>query len=63
MSEFILDRDETLVHVTAHEMAHIRLERLKRRNPNAAANNEMNADAIARAVTLEFKRLVAHQQS
>lgn len=46
MTEWMLDRDAVLVHITAHELAHIRLGRI-----GNAKNNEHNADSIARYVT------------
>lgn len=48
MEQFLLDRTATLVHITAHELAHIRLSR------KGYKNNERNADSLARFVTMRF---------
>lgn len=51
MTEFLLDRIATLVHVTCHELGHIRLERV-----SPLKNTEANADAIGRGATHAFLR-------
>lgn len=49
------DRFEAIVNVTAHGLAHHQLHRRRLRNPEAAPNNERNAETIARGVLQAFR--------